>query len=276
MKLLKNIIFSGGGFKCWAYIGTIRALNENVPFDKIKKIIGVSCGSIFSLFYILQIEYSYILEFFLNFNIKKYIDIDIDSVIINQSVLEGKRFKSLIMDLMSVKVNPEITFSELYETLPILYTVLSFNVSDIKIEYFNKNNTPDIKVIDALMASCALPFLFPAYIINDKVYYDVGFCNNCPCNLIDYEEQENNTIALDLSNYKVQEKYNIMTLFYCMMDMLNKHYNKINKKITYKIVDHRFKAEFMNLRQSKDTIFNVYMNGYTNSKKALTSFFKEL
>ena len=36
MKLLKNIIFSGGGFKCWAYIGTIRALNENVPFDKIK------------------------------------------------------------------------------------------------------------------------------------------------------------------------------------------------------------------------------------------------
>jgi ABC-2 type transport system ATP-binding protein len=41
MKILKNIIFSGGGFKCWAYIGTIRALNENVPFDKIKKIIGV-------------------------------------------------------------------------------------------------------------------------------------------------------------------------------------------------------------------------------------------
>jgi len=43
-KLLKNIIFSGGGFKGWAYIGSIRALNERVDFKDIKKIIAVSCG----------------------------------------------------------------------------------------------------------------------------------------------------------------------------------------------------------------------------------------
>ena len=87
-KKLKNVIFSGGGFKCWAYIGSIRALKENIPFENINQIIGVSCGAIFSLFYLLQLDYYDILEYFLNIDLKKYMDIDIDSFISNQSLLE--------------------------------------------------------------------------------------------------------------------------------------------------------------------------------------------
>jgi len=274
-KLLKNIIFSGGGFKGWAYIGSIRALNERVDFKDIKKIIAVSCGSIFSIFYILQIDYRYILDFFLNQNLKKYMDVNIDSLLTNQSILEGKLLKSMLKELISSKINPDCNFMELYNQTKINYTVLSFNLTDIDIEYFNKTNTPDVMVVDAIMASCAVPLLFPGYTINEKVYYDVGFCNNCPCNLIDPKELRKNTIAFDLASYRVREKYNILTIFNCMTDMLNKHYNKINKKIVHDIIDVRYKNEFMNLKQSKDTIFNIYMNGYKNTLKVLNSFFEK-
>ena len=63
-KNIKNIIFSGGGFKCWAYIGTIRVLYEEILFKNIKSVIGVSCGSIFGLFYLLQFDYSFLLNHF--------------------------------------------------------------------------------------------------------------------------------------------------------------------------------------------------------------------
>ena len=52
MKVVKNIIFSGGGLKGWAYIGVIKSLNENISFKNIEQIIGVSIGSVLGLFYL--------------------------------------------------------------------------------------------------------------------------------------------------------------------------------------------------------------------------------
>jgi NTE family protein len=62
MAVLKNIIFSGGAFKGWAYIGAIRALNEKIDFKHIRQVVGVSIGSIFALFYLLQIDHNIILN----------------------------------------------------------------------------------------------------------------------------------------------------------------------------------------------------------------------
>ena len=266
--VLKNIIFSGGGFKCWAYIGTIRALNEEVPFENIELIIGVSCGSIYGLFYLLQFDYTFILNFFLNLDIKKYIDPDIDSIITNQSLLEGKQFKFLIQSILSTKIHPDCTFVELFEKTGILFTVVAFNMTDVKIEYFNKNHTPDIKVIDALMASSALPLLFPAYSIGDKLYYDGSICNNCPCNLV----PKDCSIAFDIGTHIRNIKYNILSLINCMTELLNKQANNLNKNISYSILSSKYDNETVNLNQSNDDIFNIYMDGYNNTKRIFNSF----
>jgi len=268
-KVLKNIIFSGGGLKGWAYIGSIRAINEKIPFKNIEKIIGVSCGAIFGLFYLLQIDYSFILNYFLELDIKKYLDIDIDSIITNQSILQGKKFKLIIMEIMKTRINPESTFLQLFEKTGILFTVGTFNLTDINVEYFNKILTPHIKVIDAIIASSSLPLLFPAYEINNKIYYDGAVCNNCPCNLVN----EENSIAFDLSCDSMPNKNNMLCLLYSMLSLLNKQYNNINKKITFKILDSRYDYETINLNQSKDDIFNIYMNGYKNTLNALDFIF---
>ena len=60
---IKNIIFGGGAFKGWAHIGAIKALNENIPFKNIEQIIGVSVGSIFGLFYLLQLDPGFLINF---------------------------------------------------------------------------------------------------------------------------------------------------------------------------------------------------------------------
>jgi hypothetical protein len=69
-QMLKNIIFPGGGLKGWAYIGTIRALTELVDYSKIEQVIGTSIGSLFGLCYVLQIEWSYLLDFIINLDFK--------------------------------------------------------------------------------------------------------------------------------------------------------------------------------------------------------------
>jgi len=56
--MIKNLVFSGGGFKAWAYIGSLQALDEYSQLtNNIEQVIGASAGSIFGLFYILKIKW---------------------------------------------------------------------------------------------------------------------------------------------------------------------------------------------------------------------------
>ena len=38
VNVIKHLIFSGGGLKCWGYIGTLHALKEYIPFDNINQL----------------------------------------------------------------------------------------------------------------------------------------------------------------------------------------------------------------------------------------------
>ena len=264
---IKNIILAGGGFKGWAYIGTIQALNELIDFGGIQSITGVSIGSVFSLFYLLRIPYEILLDTIMNLNFKDMIDIDIDNILINQSIIDGVKYACMIKEIMSLKIDPDITFIQLYRYTSILFTVAALNINDSKVEYFNYQNTPDIKLIDAIVASSSLPFLFPPYKINNKYYYDGGLCNNCPVNLVD----ELDSIAFDIShtNNDNSSNFKLYDLLMSLTMMSNKLHFNSKSDIIYQILDSRFKNETVNINQTRDDIFNIYMNGYINSKNVI-------
>jgi len=265
--MIKNIVFSGGGFKSWAYIGTLRALEEYNIKD-VEQIIGVSAGSVFGLFYMLGIPWDFLLDFFININFKELFDIDIDNILIQQSLLAGIKFTEIIKEVISYRVDPNITFKELKRYSKIKFTTNALNVTDSKLEYFNHELTPDIKVIDAVRASCSLPFILPPYLIGTKFYYDGGICNNCPIDIVD----EIDSIAFDVAFYPENNNTSmkLIDLLNCLVTITNKN-SKKNQKFEniYEILDSSFKDESVNLNQTKDDIFNIYMNGYINSKNII-------
>ena len=182
--MVKNLVFSGAGLKCWAYIGTLRALNE-YPLKDIEHVIGVSAGGIFGLMYILGAKPEFLLKFFIDNNIHEFYDIDIDNILTQNSLFAGLKFTGLIKTLIAYYVEPDITFKELYQYCKIKFTVNALNITDSQLEYFNYILTPEIKVLDAVTASASLPVILPAYNINGKLYYDGGLCNNCPVDIVD-------------------------------------------------------------------------------------------
>ena len=160
--MIKNIIFAGGGTKGHAYIGTIKALYE-YPFKDIEQIIGVSIGSVFGLLYLLQIPIDVILDFAINLDYNEIIDISLDDILINQSLLIGKQYISKVKEIISYRIDPDITFIQLKMYSKILLTFNALNISTSKLDYFNYILTPDVKVIDAIQASSNVPLLFPPY-----------------------------------------------------------------------------------------------------------------
>ena len=290
--MLKNIIFPGGGLKGWAYIGAIRALTELVEYSKIEQVIGTSIGSLFGLCYVLQIEWSYLLDFIINLDFKEMIDIDIDSILVTQSLLEGKKYQQLLREVISTKVDPEITFLELKSISKILFTINAYNITKRKEDYFNYLLTPDVKVIDAVMASCTLPLIFPAYNINNNYYYDSFLINNCPYNIIEPLETmvfeislipdffsgtltTGNTLGptgntLGPTGNTLGPTGNNNSLYNLMQSLLasvqvNKDTNLGNYIIT-EIIQEKYNNDMANINQNKDDIFNIYMYGYLKSK----------
>ena len=143
-----------------------------------------------------------------------------------------------------------------------MYTVNAFNISNCKLEYFNYLLTPDVKIIDTIRASTAIPLIFPAYQINSDFYYDGGIGNNCPADTID----ELCTIAFDIGFKNEKSSIKIIDLFNCLVDTVNE---KPENAVTFKVLDERFKNEQLNLNQTHDDIFNIYMNGYQLSKSVI-------
>ena len=263
--MIKNIVFSGGGFKCWSYIGTLQALNE-FNIKDLEQIIGVSAGSFFGLIYLLNIKWEFLLDFFMDVNFKELYDIEIDNILIQQSLFAGVKFTEIIKEIISYKIDPEITFSGLRKYSGIKFTVSALNITSSKLEYFNYILTPEIKVVDAIRASCNLPLIFPPYKIGNSFYYDGGIVNNCPADIVD----ELSTVAFELKlfNPNADNSNNVLNLLNTMIKIMND--TKLEKRENiYVILDKTFDKESFNLHQTRDDIFNLYMCGYINTKEIL-------
>jgi len=266
-KGIKHISFSAGAFKGWAYIGTIRALQETFNFNQLEQVLGASAGAIFGLLYLLQIDYISLLHHFINMNMKDLIDTDLDTMISRESVIEGKKLKEFLIKIIQEKINPDITFKELFDKIGVVFSTCAYSIKGRKLVYFNKNLTPDIKVIDAVMASSALPLLFPPYDINGSYYYDGGICDRYLSKLLDDET----SLIFDLSfNFK-ETNYELLNLINGLCENLNDFYDN-NIKNKFCVIDIKYKDEVYNVNQSKDIIFNLYMNGYKNTNKILKKF----
>ena len=100
--MIKNVIFSGGGFKGWAFIGTIRALNDYIKFNELESITGTSVGSVYGLFYLLNIDWKILLDSIMNLDYPSMIDLDMDNFLVNQSILKGIKFKEYLMEMISL------------------------------------------------------------------------------------------------------------------------------------------------------------------------------
>lgn len=265
--MIKNLVFSGGAFKGWAFIGALRALEEYIDYSHIENVAGTSIGSVFGLFYILKISWKYLLEAIMNTNFKNILDIvDINVLFSNHYLIKGLMFKEYIIDILKKhNINPDVTFKELYKLTNIKLTTTALNINKYSIEYFNIDNTPDIKVIDAVIASCSIPLLFPIYVIDGYSYCDGGLCSNFPVDLF----EDTYTIGFTLFETQYIDKnkeVNFLDIITALIEISNSKKCLEKKENVCNIIDLNYNNQTYNINQTRDDIFSLYMNGYNNTK----------
>jgi len=180
---ITHLALSGGAMKGICYMGVFRYLYIEKLVNNLKFIHGTSIGSFFAIALALKIPIEYLEE-----EVKKIIKIinENDDMAITQKKIHNIILSNGIFDLrfmMSPIINflekeydiKDITFQELAKKTGVNIYIQSMNFNTGVSRTFSTENSPDISVIEASLASMSIPFLVNPTKIEGDYYIDGEF-----------------------------------------------------------------------------------------------------
>lgn len=248
-----TLILSGGGVKGFAYIGVFKKLLEEKKLkanEFIKNIIGVSIGSVFGLLLIVGHTYDEMYEEFVNKNLTELTDYKISNFVKNYGFESGKIFMAWLETLLLKKgIDKNITFEELYKKTNINYSVVATNLSLYKQEIFNKDISPNMRVLKAIRMSISLPLILTKQNYKNNIYIDGGVIHNLPMKLA--ESDFPNVLGINLISINEGNKEYII-------DSVDKYmYHVCNCFFRFKSnVDTRYKEKVIDINIEEIESFN--------------------
>ena len=156
-----------GGFSMLGYLKTIEPSLVNV-----KEYSGASAGAILILFLALGFDIDQIVKKLADLEGNKLVKLNLKCFMNKYGLVDLKPIREKFVELFE----SDLTFSDIEKKIYIS----AFCVNTSKTVYFSKDTHPDMKVIDALCMSIAIPFIFSSYRYDGMVYVDGGTLETLP------------------------------------------------------------------------------------------------
>lgn len=213
----RAIVFEGGGAKGAYEAGVIKALNKKkIFFDGAG---GTSIGAINAAFYVVRnFDNLYKLwekldsadifgvesEFLKSLSSFDFKDKELTKKGI-QSIKKIFKNNGVDIDYMHKMISKYVK-EERFRRSKIDFAIATFNITDRKPTIIFKENIPDGKLAECIIASAYLPIFKFKKIVDDKYYLDGGVFNNCPVDVFIERGYDEIYAVQDWHNSKV--KYN--------------------------------------------------------------------
>ena len=193
---MKYLAIGPGALGMFSLLGALHKIKDKLI--DVEEISGASAGSLLGFFLSLNKETDEILDFLLSIDIHKYYKFKLKNIINNFGFIHFPDCKSVYTDWLG--------FDPKFKDLKKKFYVAVFNVNYEKTEYFSVDTHPDMSVIDAIMISMSIPFLFTSVKINGMRYIDGGVYEKIPLTPFYGKKKEDILgIELDFSTYVNRE-----------------------------------------------------------------------
>jgi len=177
------------------YLGAISALEQHLKVEtdgvdfsefvsRLRGTAGTSIGALAALSLLLGLStqdlYPLMIPIYESFrNIAPRPDIT--SLISNYGLDNGNELRSLVRGVLQLGcISGDITFKDMYRLLKREFVCCASNLHTHEVKYFNAQNTPEVKVVDAVYMSMTIPFVFVPHRYNGELYVDGALTHNIP------------------------------------------------------------------------------------------------
>jgi len=245
------LVLSGGGVFGAALLGALHALNSLDPF---KVFAGTSVGALICA--LLIIGYTPLELLRLVMDDPSYIPeqkLDLDRF----GVASQENIRSFVERRFEEKTKAR-TFQEVYNEFGKELIVVGTNLSRQQAVYFQKENFPEMNVIDALMISCCVPMVFPYIVFENEVYVDGFVTDNFPIRYA--EKQKKDVLGINICKTKTITHFTTVnayvgTLFKTFLG--SKEYSKAADYYEIKVSD-----ETNPLHASANELLSLFNEGF--------------
>jgi NTE family protein len=194
-----SLVIAGGGVKCISLCGVMKYLEKTNLIGGINKIYAVSSGALFALFFALGYTSKEMKKDIVRLSNKKIFGVDkilstniltLTSCIYDlyrNSAINNMDFlmKYIINIFERKRVYAGISFLNFKKISGISLNIISTNIDKCNIKRFCPEKTPNISIINALLGSMSIPFLFKSVKIGMYHYNDGGLMCNFPYKIAD-------------------------------------------------------------------------------------------
>lgn len=248
INMIKNLILSGGAFRCCSHIGCVRYLEEKGSMQSIDTFIGTSAGAIVACLLCMGFKSSEMEEAIWELiGMQSECPPDIENILniyYSMGLSDGELVRMFIRKMLKKKVKREtvekegMTFLEFAKYTGKNLVVLACKLPDLEKVYFSVDNYPDLDIVTAIRASCSLPFIFTPITIQGDVFIDAGIINNFPHDYVKNNKLKD-TLGIHIRGASmpvVPDKLNLLslirTILDAMMRKLNTSYGDIPASVT--------------------------------------------
>jgi len=167
---MKYVAIGPAAMGIFAYLGFLKRVERHL--DDVEEFAGASAGAIIATLLCLGKNVDEIFEEAIDLNIDDFMQVNISSFLNNYGFVEMAPVRKKLKKICGC----DPTFAEVDKTLHIS----AFCLNTGKTEYFNKMNSPHMKVLDAVCMSMAIPLIFSSCRHNGHTYVDGGTHETLP------------------------------------------------------------------------------------------------
>jgi len=179
---IKNLVFSGGGQRGFAYIGALHALvDRGLVLTQLQGVGGTSIGALMALLVAIGFSPAEMAFLVARLDMHKLIDFNLTSLTRDYGMDDGVRVKKLLRSYLHNKgFDRGTTFLQLHNATSMQLLIVGCNVNEYTEHVMDHKRTPHMSVVDACVMSMSLPLLFSPMRQGDCLYADGGLVNNFP------------------------------------------------------------------------------------------------
>jgi NTE family protein len=264
------LVLSGGGMRGLAYFGALKALDELNILSNIHTFAAASVGGLLIIMHIIGYTTDELYDFLKLFDFTKLTMINSSNLFTKFGLDDGMNIIKITNYIFKNKnIDENITFLELYNLTKKTLYLSTVCINDKSLLYLSYITTPNLKVIDGLRMTSAVPIYFAPFIYENKMYIDGGCIDNYPINL--FKNTLSNVIGLFLNANvsKYEQITNLETYFIeccmCMLEGINRNLVLAYEEYTIQIyIDN---ISILNFGIEYDFKLEAYEIGYNTVKK---------
>jgi predicted acylesterase/phospholipase RssA len=249
------LVLSGGGQAGWDMLGAINHIQEEIPsFDAY---VGTSVGGIIATlcsvgFHAVEL-----------FETLQHVDISNKPSLVRCveefGLCDSQPLVNSVTKLLEDKCGPEPTFKTHHERFGVDLVITGVCVTTQQTEYFRWDTHPDMKLMDAIRITCAVPILFVPVKHDDRLYVDGALGDNFPIEyaLRTYKDTAKRVVGVTVQPARMQPTCFFTYVVNVLRFLIDRH-QSLTAKVT--TADDNCTVTVVPLEQAVSRMFDLFRN----------------